>query len=171
MNIKKYHEYFQNLYILNPLGFQIVGVITLSFITLTCFHLFFGSNKQLQDAPQESIEATTFIPLNHSLIPIKLVNQNAISSMIENFGWVDLYTVNKRDSEYKKGHKIVKKIRILRAPLDPNQFGIIVPTEFVDPILEKGPRYFATLNKKQFYKSELVINPKGKKRVQYGDMF
>ncbi len=171
MTIKKFHDYFQNLYIMNPQGFQIIGVIVLSFVTLISFHILFGNDKQLLDAPQESIEASTFIPEDHSLIPVSLINQRSISSMIENFGWVDLYSVNKTDLGYKKGLKIVKKIRILRAPLDPNQFGIIVPNEFVDPILEKGPKYFATLNKKQFYKSELVIDKQSKKRVQYGDMF
>ncbi len=171
MTIKKFHDYFQNLYIMNPQGFQIVALISLSFVTLTLFHIFFGSDPKILDAPYESIEASTFIPEDHSLIPIKLINQRSLSSMIESFGWIDLYSVKKMDSDFKKGQKIVKKIRILRAPLDPDQFGIIVPNDFVDPILERGPKYFATLNKKQFYKSELVINKKGQKRVHYGDMF
>lgn len=171
MSTKKFHDYFQNLYIMNPQGFQIVGIILLSLVTLLLFHWISGTSQLPHGAPEESIEASTFIPENHTLIPIKLINQNSLSPMIENFGWIDLYSVKKINSDHVKGKKIVKKIRILRAPLDPDQFGIIVPNDFVDPILEKGPKYFATLNKKQYYKSELVFNKKGSKRVHYGDMF
>jgi hypothetical protein len=170
MNFNKFRELLQNLYFMNPNGFQIFILMSICISTLCFFHLIFGPKTTLSDVPEAAIEAATFIPEDHSLIPIKLVNQKAISSLIENFGWIDLYSIKKTDLGFKKGPKIVKKIRILRAPLDPKQFGIIVPNDFVDSILDYGPDYFATLNKNKFYKSELVINRKQRKRVQYEDM-
>lgn len=161
----------QNLYFMNPNGFQMFSMLSLALITLIVFNLFFKPKVKLIEAPELATEAATFIPEGHSLIPIKLVNQRSLSSMIENFGWIDLYSVKPASTGFKKGPKIVKKIRILRAPLDPTQFGIIVPDDFVDHILDWGPSYFGTINKNKFYTSELVIAKKRKKRVMYEDFF
>lgn len=172
MNFKRFHEILQNLYFMNPNGFQLLGIIALSLTTMVLFRVIFSPQQSLpSDVPEGAVEASTFIPDGHSLIPIKLVNQKALSSLIENFGWIDLYAVKKGVDTYKKGPKIVKKIRILRAPLDPSQFGIIVPNEFVDHILNWGPNYFATINKNKFYESQLVTEAQRKKRVVYEDMY
>lgn len=171
MNLKKFHDLLKNLYFMNPLGFQIFTIFSISIITLILFHLVFPPRIKSVEAPALATEATTFIPEHHSLIPIKLINQKSLGSLIGNFGWVDLYGVKRNAETYKRGPKIVKKIRLLRAPLDPTQFGIIVPNEFVDVILDFGPDYFATLNRNKFYKSELVIFKKPKRRVTYEDMY
>lgn len=171
MNLKKFRELIQNLYFMNPNGFQLFGILVLSLSTILIFRMVFTPKTVPSIAPSESLEAATFIPDNHSLIPIKLMNQRSLSSLIENFGWIDLYAVTKKENSYKKGPKIVKKIRILKAPLDPSQFGIIVPNDYVDHILNWGPTYFATINKNKFYKSQLVIGKTQKrKRVIYEDM-
>jgi hypothetical protein len=156
---------------MNPQGFQLFSLLGLTLITLILFNLFFSPKIKQIAAPELATEASTFIPDGHSLIPIKLINQKSLSSLIDNFGWIDLYSVKKTESGFKKGPKIVKKIRILRAPLDPSQFGIIVPDNFVDHILDWGPNYFGTINKNKFYTSELVIQKKRQKRVMYEDMF
>ncbi len=171
MNLKKYHEYIQNLYFMNPNGFQFFSILSLAAITALLFHLLLAPGSQTLMQPEKSLDAATYIPKGHSLIPLQLVNQRSLGSLIENFGWIDLYSATTSESGYKKGPKIVKKIRILRAPLDPSQFGIIVPNDFVDFILDWGPDYFATISRSKFYKSELVIRSKKKKRVIYEDMF
>ncbi len=171
MNLNKFRELIQNLYYMNPNGFQFFSLMSIAILTLILFNLFFSSEPKAIQAPELATEASTFIPENHSLIPIKLINQKSLSSLIENFGWIDLYSVKKSETGYKKGPKIVKKIRILRAPLDPSQFGIIVPNDFVDYILDWGPNYFGTINKNKFYTSELVIQQQRPKRVTYEDMF
>ena len=171
MNFSKFRDLVQNLYFMNPNGFQLFSLLGLTLSTLIVFNLLFTPKIKQIDAPELATEASTFIPEGHSLIPIKLINQKSLSSLIENFGWIDLYAVKKTESGFKKGPKIVKKIRILRAPLDPSQFGIIVPDDFVDHILDWGPNYFGTINKNKFYTSELVIQKKRLKRVMYEDMY
>lgn len=170
MNLRRFREYIHNLYFLNPNGFHVVFVILLSTSTIAIFSSL-STNQNGIKTPELAQEASTLIPNDHSLIPIDLINQEAISAVIENFGWIDLYSVNQKFEDYKIGKKIVKKIRILRAPLDPNQFGIIVPNEFVDPILISGPNYFATINKNKHHISQLMIYQNKAKKVLYGDQF
>lgn len=171
MNLKKFHEYIQNLYFMNPTGFQFFAILGLAVITSLSFHILLSPSVKSLEQPTESLDAATYIPEGHSLVPLELVNQKSLSSLIENFGWIDLYSAKIMPEGFKRGPKIVKKIRILRAPLDPSQFGIIVPNEFIDHVLDWGPHYFATINKSKFYKSELVIKAIKRKRVIYEDMF
>lgn len=163
----KFRSYLNELYHLYPQGVQLISLLLVAVVTLLLFEAI-TSDKEPMDVPTGAQEATTYIPKNHTLIPLRFINQKSLSSMIENFGWIDLYSIetNHQGTQFKS--RIVKKIRILRAPLDPDQFGIIVPESYVELILRSGPKYFATLVKNQHHKSELTLNKKFKKEVIYG---
>lgn len=163
----KFRNYLNELYYLHPQAVQFSSLLLLVLLTLFLFETLTPAQKQIE-APAGVEEATTYIPKNHTLIPLKFVNQKSLSSMIESFGWIDLYALDKDHQDLKFKFIIVKKIRILRAPLDPDQFGIIVPESYVEFILRSGPKYFATLVKNQHHKSELALNKKFKKEVVYG---
>lgn len=138
----------------NPTLISFIGLILVAFITTATFKLF---KDPPQIVSQEEFEASTFIPDGHILIPIEIENLEALNAMIKNYAWVDLYTPQMQDIALPS-KAIVKKIRLLRAPLDPNQFGIIVPIEFADIIMNQGYVFRVTLNTNKKHKSQLVIN-------------
>lgn len=119
----------------------------------------------------EHFEASTFIPEGHVLIPIEVENAEALSAMTGGYAWVDLYTPSIDEYNPRRTKKIVKKIRILRAPLDPQHYGIIVPEEYAEAILSYGFTFRVTLNSKSHHNSELLVGKKTFKpaTIVFGD--
>lgn len=170
MNLDKYLKPLKALYLLHPQNFQLTGLTCLSLIMVGLIHSLASPQVTYTDTGEAVHEASSYIPDGHALIPIELANHESISALISNFGWVDLYSVNQINNSYKKGRKIVKKIRILRAPLDQNQFGIIVPEEFTEHILNFGPKYIAIINKQKQHQSEMVYKTqKLNRKILFGD--
>jgi len=61
----------------------------------------------------------TFIPAGFVLVPIEIQNLQNVDSMIGNYGIVDIYNG-------KKNEPILRSARIIRSPLDPGQFAVMV---------------------------------------------
>lgn len=148
-----------------------MGFVSLLFIAMVT-SLVFRTLKEPHD-PEDSIErfeASTFIPDGHVLIPIEVENYEALSALVDNYAWVDLYTPSENEHMRSKAKKIVKKIRILRAPLDPNHYGIIVPEGYAEAILSYGFLFRVTLNTKTQHTSELLVGKRTKKpAIIFGD--
>lgn len=167
MNIKSYLKKRGPLKAHSPsMGF--VGVIFIAMVTSLIFKSF--KVPRSADATVEHFEASTFIPSGHVLIPIDVENAEALNAMSGGYAWVDLYTPTQSEFNPIKPVKIVKKIRILRAPLDPNHYGIIVPEEYADAILSYGFLFRVTLNNKDHHNSELLVGQKPKRpTIVFGD--
>lgn len=161
MNSKLFHKKKKVLELQKRPAVAYLGLILVALLTTALFQAF-KSAKAPTQLEQESFEASTFIPEGHVLIPIEIENIEALNAMIKNYAWVDLYTPTDSLSPSKKPLKIVKKIRILRAPLDPNHFGIIVPERFADAILSYGFLFRVTVNNKSNHTSELLVGHKTK---------
>ena len=173
MNSNRFLNYLKELYFFHPQSFQLCGLIFLSLLSLCLFNLSLGSWTS-QKPPKDEITAHTFIPKNHVLIPIELANKSAIDSLMQEFSHADLYLAEKVNETYKKGRKIMQNVLLLRAPLDPQQFGIIVPEHFSDRILKIGLCYFAVLHSNDAptgsSKAQWLSPPKRPfQRVTYGE--
>lgn len=79
------------------------------------------------------IAADTIIPAGMVLVPIELANIESIRGLIHGFGYVDLYV-----AEEGKVHRrrIGHKIKILQAPLNPNEFAVLVSEELSETIMK-----------------------------------
>lgn len=74
----------------------------------------------------ESVEtAATYIPDGFVLVPIEVANFESLDSILGKFGVVDLFVGS--DDPRVKPHKVAERVKILRAPLNPNHFAVLVP--------------------------------------------
>lgn len=88
----------------------------------------------------ESVEsAATYIPEGFVLVPIEISNFESLDSLLGKHGVVDLYLPV--DEVRKRPQKIAERVKILRAPLNPSHFAVLV-TEEDSPRLATQPGPF-----------------------------
>ncbi len=85
----------------------------------------------------------TFIPVGFVLVPIQLSNAEALDSMIGSSGVVDLFIPDIK--KLGRNKKIAEHIKILRAPLNPNQFAVLVPEAISGQLVHYEGAYFAVV--------------------------
>lgn len=81
-----------------------------------------ASAPKIQPEPIEL--ASTFIPEGFVLVPIELANFESLDSILGKFGIVDLYLP--AESPRAQARKIATHVKILRAPLNPSHFAVLV---------------------------------------------
>jgi hypothetical protein len=99
-----------------------------------------GQKIETQAAPES---ADTVIPAGFVLVPIQLENQESVSSLMGEYGIVNLFL-----SARVTGHskiKVGQHLRLLRAPLNPDQYAVLVPEDEAGKILEAQGPFFAVL--------------------------
>jgi hypothetical protein len=104
----------------------------------------FGSDKP--QSQEKMLTVDTLIPHGYTLVPIELDNIQAIASMIESYGVIDIYQ-NKK--------KILQKVKVLRAPYNPNSYSILLPDEAARNFMQHSGPFFAVIQNK----SESSANP------------
>lgn len=102
------------------------------------------NNRAEKKPPNETIYADTLIPKGYVLVPIELANLNAVAGLINQFGVIDLYG---GDTE-QNSVQIATRIKILRAPLNPNQYAVLVTENLSKQIMRfKGPFWASIQNR------------------------
>lgn len=78
-----------------------------------------------QIEPEDPSTAATYIPAGFVLVPIEVANYESLDSILGKFGVVDLF---KMPSEGRgRPIKVAERVKILRAPLNPSHFAVLVP--------------------------------------------
>ncbi len=80
------------------------------------------------DAPKKIDISTvdTLIPEGYVLVPIDIQNYAALDSMIGSYGVVDLFAPTGTSDGSKR---VAQKVKIIRAPLNPSQFAVLIKEE------------------------------------------
>lgn len=74
---------------------------------------------------KNATSADTFIPRGYVLVPLELANAESLSSLVGDIGGVvDLFLANTENQ--KGGLKVGSKLKLLRAPLNPQQYAVLV---------------------------------------------
>jgi hypothetical protein len=119
--------------------------IAFCFIILITILSAFGKNDSIL-APQEAgPEIDTVIPKGYVLVPLDLENKDTISSVIQSHGIVDLYSGL---PEQKNSHKIASKVKIIRAPYNPNLFAVLVKEDFSSNLMRQNEKIYAVIQNK-----------------------
>lgn len=137
-------RYLQNNKYTPWVAFVVLGLIsTLS----TC---------QTEDSPilsvkkesQEIIKSVdTYIPRGHVLVPLDLQNAESLTGIVSDIGGVvDIYTVS---SEIGKSKKVATKVKILKAPLNPQQFAILLSESESTLFLNNSGPFIAVIQNPQ----------------------
>jgi len=104
---------------------------------------FYPKDKSL---PAESSSASidTYIPKGFVLVPLDLSNIESLNSFIGDAGVVDLY----KSKNGEKGKKIATRVKIIRAPLNPQLFAALVPENKSSDLLNYNEAFFAVVQNK-----------------------
>ncbi|PWU16303.1 MAG: hypothetical protein C5B49_10660 [Bdellovibrio sp.] len=112
----------------------------------------------------EAFEPDTMIPLGFVLVPIELENQQSLESMIGSHAVVNLYKGYQIGGQ--KGVLIGRHLRLLRAPLNPQQFAVLVPESEVPSFVAPGAKFYAVVQNRSSQDTTEVMQSK-KKSVEY----
>jgi len=122
-------------------------------------------DKNRGGAPTTSEEnrksVDTFIPAGFVLVPIQLSNAEALDSMISSTGVVDLFIPDLKRPGHNK--KIAEHIKILRAPLNPNQFAVLVSEHHSARLVHHEGAYFAVVQNPKTGGTQFEMNPPKKR--------
>lgn len=109
----------------------------------------------------------TVIPAGYVLVPIELQNAETMSSLIGEFAIVDLYTVS-LESRTGKGQRVGQRLRLLRAPLNPQLFAVLVPENETKQVLETpGPFVAVIQNRAQAGMGAVEKKVTKQSRIEY----
>ena len=133
-----------------------------SFLVFIAFSMLYSINRKENPVkPNEKIYADTFIPKGFVLIPIELANFESVSALIDQFGVIDLYA---GAPQMAGSMKVVSRVKILRAPLNPNLFAILVSENSSAEIMKKPGPFWAVVQNRQ--SAEQLKTDKPVKNVQ-----
>lgn len=105
----------------------------------------------------------TMIPVGMTLVPIEILNSQALSELIGSHGVVDLYSPPLHPKDSPK--KVVTAVKIMRAPYNPNVYAVLVKDSEAPKIARNTTGYFVTVQnpKTQNFKLE---KKKAKQKIQ-----
>ena len=116
--------------------------LLLSFICLIAVYLIFGLKKEEIVQKQPNIYADTYIPNGHVLVPLEIANIDSLSALIDQFAMIDLYVGLPSD---KGSRKIASRIKLIRAPLNPNLYAVLVNESLSSQIMGSSGPFWAVL--------------------------
>lgn len=131
----------------------VVGFIALALVSflikLKNSHPSVAAETKMKD-----LSADTLIPAGFVLMPLEISNITAVSSLIHHYGVIDLYA----GAEQNQADLLVSRVKILQAPLNPNQFAILVHEEQSREIMRHGGPYWAVVQSRQVTEPTKISN-------------
>ena len=140
-------------------------ILLLSFLILIAAYILFTPKKeQSAGQPAEKIYADTMIPKGYVLIPIELANADSVSALMDQYGVVDLYSGSAATVGAKK---LASKVKILRAPLNPNQYAVLVPEHFSKQIMSLSGPFWAVVQNREVKTNDQEQKAPATVRIEY----
>jgi hypothetical protein len=134
---------------------KIDKVLIGAFVALGVLALFldWGSQAPTTAAVPEAaepVQVDTMIPAGYLLIPIQLTNGESLSSLSGAYALVDLFSVSEKG---KKGFKVASAVKLVKAPLNAEQFAVLMKEEDSAKLVKmEGPFFAALKNPKDLAK-------------------
>ncbi len=120
-------------------------ILVISFALFLIIYL--TLNKKTSEkttTPPSPFYADTIIPKGFVLVPIEIANIQALSGLIDEFGVIDLYGGESQE----KSVQLASHVKILKAPLNPSQYAVMVTEELSQEIMRfKGPYWAVVQNR------------------------
>jgi hypothetical protein len=144
-------------------AFIALGIVAL------LLHFFSAPSANSEDTMKtsESFDVDTMIPEGFLLVPIQLSNTESLASLAGQFALVDLYAVGEKG---RKGFKVASAVKLLRAPLNPQQFAVLIrESESSKIVTMEGPFFAALKNRSDKSRSGLEQPRKSNLIIHYGE--
>lgn len=129
------------------------------FIFFVFVYIYTTLDERGPKSPEKLLTVDTLIPNGYALVPIELENISAIASVIEGYGVIDIY-LGKNNSRNAK--KLFQKVKILRAPNNPNAYAVLLPDNLSSELLKHEGPFFAVIQNK----AEAAENPSVHEQAQ-----
>lgn len=150
--------------------------IILIALVISLFFVLLSSNSSKatdhgNSSEHESAEsADTVIPNGYVLVPIEIQNIESLASLIGSFGVIDLFTT--AHPGQKSGLRVGRRLKLLRAPLNPQQFAVLVPENEASLILQASGPFFAVIqNPADRRQSEIISDKSNLKKPESVEYF
>ncbi len=115
--------------------------------------------------PEAPNSVDTFIPRGFVLVPIELANAESLSSLVSDMGGVvDLYLPG---TEKKRNIKVASRIKLLRAPLNPNQYAVLIKESDSSNLLSVTGPFIAVVQNPDSKGTELAQTKKSSVKIDY----
>lgn len=136
-----------------------------TFIALGILALVLPDKKEAPVATERTpVSADTFIPKGYVLVPIELVNANSLGSLVgEVGGVVDLYLPQPKGPS----RRIASKLKILRAPYNPDLYAVLVREQESGVILNYAGPFVAVVQNPQAQGQNMTEHHERKIRIEY----
>lgn len=136
-----------------PVGFLMAGLLTAWVSSPT---------PQAVSPQQEAAPAdlSTLIPKGYILVPIDLRNSDQLDGLLGSHGFVDLYAT---DGQGNHPRLVGRKMRLVRAPLNPKVFAVLVKEPEAERFLATRGVFTASLRSMDEAKHEIVSEPSAPK--------
>lgn len=110
--------------------------------------------------------ADTFIPRGFVLVPIEMANAESLSSLVGDVGGVvDLYLAT--TDRQKGGQKVGSRLKLLRAPLNPQQYAVLVKDSESQRILQHSGPFVAVVQNPETRGAEVTSNGPSRVKIDY----
>ncbi|HEX7672769.1 MAG TPA: hypothetical protein VF412_01290 [Bdellovibrio sp.] len=132
------------------------------------FILTFSKGTPPAPVPKEDAPSSvdTFIPKGFVLVPLELANAESLGSLVSDVGGVvDLYLANK--DGHKSGLKIASRIKLLRAPLNPQQYAVLVKENESSRLLSMTGPFIAVVQNPDSKGTEVAQSKKTSIKIDY----
>lgn len=114
-----------------------------------------SSKKTARPTPLE-----TYIPEGMTLVPIEVMNLQQLQSLIDDRAIVDLFAPNRKSP-------VAESLKLVRSPMDPNIYAVLVKDELSKQILEHGYQFIVVVknrNSRHAPKQKVF-----KRKILFGD--
>ncbi len=112
------------------------------------------------NTPEVIKSIDTYIPAGYVLVPIQISNSEALDSIIGSKGVVDLFIPDAKRPG--RSIKVAEHIKILRAPLNPNQFAVLVSEQSSSKLVHYEGAFFAIVQNPKTTGTQLEHTPNKK---------
>lgn len=135
--------------------------LLLGLIALLALAILWPRQEQKTEV-QQAVEADTVIPAGFVLVPIELLNFEALSALVGSYAIVDLFAPNTDPNQ--RPRKIGSDLRLLRAPLNPNQFAVLVPENESDLVVSQATPLIAVIQNRSKNEQTKLLRTKSQKK-------
>ncbi|MBX7232011.1 MAG: hypothetical protein K1X29_07990 [Bdellovibrionales bacterium] len=139
-------------------------MISIAVIIISVFVLILNRpSSMVETEKSEDLNLDTYIPPGQVLVPIAVQNFESVDSIFGNHGVVDLYA--QESSTGAPSLLVARAVKMLRAPKNPSQFGVLLPIEHAPQVVQKGgPFYVVIRNIKETAPTGIKIEKGSKTR-------
>jgi len=138
-------------------------LVIVMFFTLLILVVIQSTSSPHQSTETELESTDTLIPDGFVLVPIEIQNIDSLSSLIGPYAIVDLYS----GAPGGKQQRVGQRLRLLRAPLNPQQFAVLTPEHQVSNLMATPGPFWAVIQNPQQKKNASIRQKKTPSNIEY----